>query len=145
MISDKQHLHEDPSFSIAEYDTSDDASVYADPERLEARHEQLEDHLAKIGALPVKLEVSISTKAQEIHAMIDTAKFRSHLKEVARDLTLALARKEISNDEYQTLFSEYQAKVAGFTHSTKVVHESVSGPKIPKDEPDWRQRQMKDY
>lgn len=145
MSREQTHSYNDPTFAIANHDTSEDAARYADPEHLEARHEQLEEQLAAIGALPVKAEVVISTKAQELQSLIDAATFRSHLKDVARNLTMALAQKEITNAEFEQLFAAYQRRVDQFTQPTKVIHESIAGAKIPEDEPDWRQRQMKDY
>lgn len=145
MSHEHKHSYDDPTFAIANQDTSDDAATYANPENLEARHEQLEEQLAAIGALPVKSEVVVSTKAQEMQALIDSVAFRSHIKDVARKLTMALAQKEITNQEFEQLFAAYQNRLNDFTQPTKVIHESIAGAKVPEDEPDWRQRQMKDH
>ncbi len=151
-MNQKPERYADPSFDIAMYDTDDsDLSV----EAMEAAHESVEEQrAAHLGgsvlsvAQPNKAILQ-SFSALALRLSIEGIRYKSELKTLSGALTMALARGQISNEEYHILEDEFIAKKTSFEHGkTAVVLQKEWSPSDVLDtmpvidkhnDPRWRQ------
>lgn len=125
------------------------------PEAMEAAHEAAHPGnpnllgAGVVAAANVQMQV-LSPLAEQLQQEIATVCFKSQLKDAHKNLSLALARRRISNDEYDLLFGAFEAKKASLELSKPNIHKEqewspsdiLATMSTKPHELDWRERQL---